>query len=206
MDKKRTRHEYGLPKEHAVLRVWRRFRRRIVASVVIVLISALAVLGYRFRLNSQTRHSVELLYAYTSQLQDPKINPSEHLQRLPEFGHPNMAGLAEVLAESALLKKTDASNGLNGLPKTKEPKEPFLRGIRGFSRARIALWQRDTKAVNENLLITKKDKVSYEVFKEAAAFIEVLSENNPKKLEASLTPDSPNFLTRVVAYLEGEAP
>ena len=203
---KRTRHEYGLPKEHAVLRIWRRYGRHIAASIVIVLLSALAILGYRFRLNNQTEHDVALLYTYISQLQDSKIEPSEHLQKLPEFGHLNMAGLAEVLAESAFLKKTDGPNKLNGLPKTKMPKEPFLRGIRGYSRARIALLQRDPKAVNENLLITKKDKVSYEVFKEAAAFMEVLSENNPKKLEASLSPDSPDFLIRVVAYLEGETP
>ena len=203
---KRTRHEYGLPKEHAVLRIWRRFGRGIAASIVIVLLSVLAILGYRFRLNSQTEHDVALLYTYISQLQDSKIEPSEHLQKLPEFGHLNMAGLAEVLAESAFLKKTDGPNKLNGLPKTKMPKEPFLRGIRGYSRARIALLQRDPKAVNENLLITKKDKVSYEVFKEAAAFIEALSENSPKKLEASLSPDSPDFLIRVVAYLEGETP
>ena len=203
---KRTRNEYGLPKEHAVLRVWRMFGRRIVASIVIVLISALAVLVYRFRLNSQTDHDAGSLYAYISHLQDSKVEPSEHLQNLPEFGHLNMTGLAEVLAESAFLKKTDGPNKLDGLPKTKMPKEPFLRGIRGYSRARIALWQRDPKAVSENLLITKKDKVSYEVFKEAAAFIEVLSENSPKKLEASLSPDSPDFLIRVAAFLEGETP
>jgi len=52
----------------------------------------------------------------------------------------------------------------------------------------------------------KKDNVSYEVFKEAAAFIEALSENSPKKLEASLSPDSPDFLIRVAAYLEAETP
>lgn len=203
---KRTRHEYGLPKEHAVLRIWHRFGRRIAASIVIVLLFALAVLGYRFRINSHTEHDVASLYAYISQLQDSKIEPSEHLQKLPEFGHPNMVGLAEVLAESAFLQKTDGPNKLNGLPKTKMPKEPFLRGIRGYSRARIALWQRDPKAVSENLLIIKKDNVSYEVFKEAAAFIEALSENSPKKLEASLSPDSPDFLIRVAAYLEAETP
>jgi hypothetical protein len=203
---KRTRHEYSLPKEHAVLRIWHRFGRYIAASIVIVFLSVLTVLGYRFRLNSHTEHDVASLYTYISQLQDSKIEPSEHLQKLPEFGHLNMAGLAEVLAESAFLQKTDGPNKLNGLPKTEMPKDPFLRGIRGYSRARIALWQRDPKAVSENLMIVKKDNVSYEVFKEAAAFIEVLSENSPKKLEASLSPDSPDFLIRVAAYLEAETP
>ena len=203
---KRTRHKYGLPKEHAVLRIWHRFGRRIVASIVIVLLSALAVLGYRFRLDNHTEHDVASLHAYISQLQDLKIEPSEHLQKLPEFGHPNMAGLAEVLAESVFLQKTNGPNRLIGLPKTKMPKDPFLRGIRGYSRARIALWQRDPKAVSENLLIIKKNNVSYEVFKEAAAFIEAISDNSPKKLEASLSPDSPDFLIRVAAYLDEETP
>lgn len=200
---KRTKHHYSLQKEHTALRIWKDYGYIIAVATGIVFIIFLTILGNRFYRMRQSSRDAETFYSYVSQLQVPKVEPFVRVGKLPKLAHHNMAGLAEVFAESAILQKAGIiPDQLANLQTTKMPDEPFLRGILGYSRARISLSLGDPMGVKESIMLTKEDGASFEVFHEASAFIQALSERRPETLESSLRPDSPAFLLRVAAYLE----
>lgn len=200
MAKNRRHSTITLPDErsHSISR----FKKVFIGALVLTVGTVLALGGYRTLKESRRTSDIDRLYTMIAQIQSKKLDSRDTFHEMPRFNDATIESFAEILTENAYLSQALELGPPKDLPQTKVPKDAFMKGLRGYSRSRLALWQGNSSKALEALKTAKSHESSNAVLYDAISLLESLAMDKP--LSIPIDSKTPEIFKVISAYAQSK--
>lgn len=200
MPKNRRHSTITLPNERSHSMSILRSKKIFIGSLVLTIGVVLAFVGYRTLEEGRQTSDIGNLYTIIAQIQAKKLDSPDAFHEMLHFNDATLEGFAEVLLESAYLSQALEVGPPKDLPQTKVPKDAFMKGLRGYSRSRLALWQGNSSKALEGLKTAKSHESSNAVLYDAISLLESLAMEKP--LTIPKDSNTPEIIKVISAYTQ----
>jgi hypothetical protein len=180
------------------------FKKTLIGALTFSILIVLTLAYFRIFTEKRQMSDINSMYTMITQIQTGELNSTDVFRKMLNFNDATKEGLAEILLESAYISKAfkEDIDPPNDLPQTKVPKDGLIKGLRGYSRSRLALWRGNSSATLENLSAVKANKSSKAILFDAASLVESLADKRPFRIpEGSQTPE---IFKRISAYMQAK--